>query len=67
VIGEIVNIVEDRGYFFVRGDNGVEYFAHKSALYLIRWEDVVQGMRVEFEPDGDHPKGPRTEHVEACV
>jgi cold shock CspA family protein len=62
--GEVVNLVENRGYFFVRGIDGVDYFAHKSALYLCRWEDVVQGLVVEFEPDKDNPRGPRAECVQ---
>lgn len=57
--GEIVNILEDKGYFFVRGEDGLEYFAHKSALSLCAWSDVIYGQACEFQPVEHHPKGPR--------
>ena len=62
--GEVVNILESKGFFFVRGTDGVEYFAHKSALRLYRWEHLVQGQQVEFDPDPHHTKGPRTNRVQ---
>lgn len=65
--GEIVNIVENMGYFFVLGDDGVEYFAHKSSIRLCRWEDLVQGQKVEFDPMRDAPKGPRAERVQPAA
>lgn len=60
--GRICNILEDKGYFFVRGDDGVEYFAHKSSLRKCRWEDIQYDDAVEFTPD-EGPKGPRAEEV----
>lgn len=62
--GEVVNILETNGYFFVRGEDGIEYFAHKTALKLSRWEDLVIGHRVEFDPDPHNARGPRTERVQ---
>ena len=64
VTGIIVNILEAKGYFFIRGaDDEVEYFAHKSALHESRWEDVVYGRECTFVPDGNASKGPRAERV----
>lgn len=62
--GEVVNILEGNGYFFVRGEDGVEYFAHKTALRQCRWEDLMQGQRVDFDPDPQNARGPRTERVQ---
>ena len=62
--GEVINILENRGFFFVRGDDGIEYFAHKTALRYCRWEDLMQGQKVEFDPYIHASKGPRTERVQ---
>lgn len=63
MIGEVINILEAKGYFFVRGEDGVDYFAHKSALRKCRWQDLVQGQRVEFDTESSL-KGPRIEWVQ---
>jgi cold shock CspA family protein len=62
--GEVINILEHQGYFFVRGEDGIEYFAHKTALRQCRWEDLVQGQRVDFDPSQHPLKGPRTDRVQ---
>lgn len=49
-----------RGFFFVKGEDGVDYFAHASGMQQTskRFAEVVEGDRVEFTPiEGD--KGPR--------
>lgn len=62
--GKIVNIVMDKGFFFIKGEDGRQYFAHKTALVVQRWiYDIEEDDRVEFDPDLDAPKGPRAESI----
>lgn len=57
--GHIVNIIENKGYFFIKSDeDGVEYFAHKSELNGCRWEDVRYRGRATFTAE-PHDRGPR--------
>jgi cold shock CspA family protein len=61
--GTIKTIHTDKGFFFIRGADGVEYFAHKSSLQ----GRVTIGELQEKEPctfvPSKGPKGPRTETV----
>jgi cold shock CspA family protein len=61
--GTIVTIQTTKGFFFVRGSDGVEYFAHKSALQNnVRIGQLKEGDLVTFFP-GEHPRGPRANSV----
>lgn len=59
----------DKGFGFIKGEDNVEYFFHKSALKNARLDDVQGadrqgkgGTAVTFEPtEGD--KGPRAEDI----
>lgn len=63
VNGRICNIVVDKGFFFIKGEDNQQYFAHRTALLQATWiyyidvEDDVQ-----FDPT-DTDKGPRAENV----
>lgn len=54
--GTIVRMVPERGFGFVRSDEGYEYFFHRSALNATRYEDLAPGIAVVFrigEEEGD--------------
>lgn len=61
--GEIRTVKPDRGFFFVRGVDGVEYFAHKSSLQnRVRIGQIQEGDHCTFLPTASS-KGPRAESV----
>lgn len=59
--GTIKKLVADRGFGFIKGENG-ELFFHHSSLEGASIEDLQQGQKVEYE-EGGGPKGPRAEKV----
>ena len=62
--GLIKRIVSDRGFGFIKSDNGDEYFFHRSALGReVNFDELREGQRVDFEI-GQSPKGPRAENVQ---
>lgn len=67
MVGRICNIVDTKGFFFIRveqdGAKPIDYFAHRSSLRGIRFEDLRQDMPVEFVPDPLAQRGPRAEEV----
>ena len=60
--GQIQTVMPGKGFCFIRGEDGVEYFAHRSAFLGVAFETVRNGQRVTFEPTRG-PKGPRAEQV----
>ena len=61
--GTIKKLTPDRGFGFIRGENGSEYFFHRSELRGgLRFEDLREGQRVSFEPQ-QADKGPRAADV----
>jgi CspA family cold shock protein len=60
--GKIRTLRVDKGFGFIKGDGGSEYFFHQSAVYGERLEDLREGDSVEFDV-GQGPKGPRAENV----
>jgi CspA family cold shock protein len=61
--GAIKRIVADKGFGFIRGEDGVEYFVHRTAVLGIAFKTVREGQRVTFNPTR-HDKGPRAEQVQ---
>lgn len=62
--GSIVNVLADKGYFFIKGEDNTQYFAHRSSLANPRWfYDIKADDAVTFDPDKSAPKGPRAEAV----
>ena len=61
VTGQIVRLIKDRGFGFIKDESGQEYFFHFSALdprNQVKFENLLEGNRVEFQFEtGD--KGPR--------
>jgi CspA family cold shock protein len=62
--GEIKNINREKGFGFIRGTDGREYFFHRSACIGIEFEDLNRGREVTFDAE-EGTKGPRAERIEA--
>ena len=60
--GRIKTLVPERGFGFISGDDGTEYFFHRSAVEGAL-DDLQEGHVVEFEPEPVAPKGPRAKLV----
>ena len=58
--GTIKKIVADRGFGFISGEDGKEYFFHRSAI--ANFDALRGGERVQFEIEPS-PKGPRAGRV----
>jgi len=49
--GVVVNLVAEKGFGFIRGSQGAQYFVHKSMLSEgLGWADLTVGRAVEFTP-----------------
>ncbi len=59
--GTIKKLIADKGYGFIKGENG-ELFFHHSAVEGEAFETLQEGQAVEYS-EGDGPKGPRAENV----
>ena len=62
VTGKIRTLRVDKGFGFIKDDNGKEYFFHQSAVYGEGLDSLREGDTVEFDV-GEGPKGPRAENV----
>jgi len=60
--GTIKRLIKDKGYGFIAVKGGNEFFFHKTALINVKFEDLVEGQAVAFEP-GEGTKGPRAEDI----
>ena len=61
--GTIRTLRVDKGFGFIKGETGKEYFFHQSAIYGEGIRDHREGDSVEFEVGQAGPKGPRAENV----
>jgi CspA family cold shock protein len=52
----------DKGFGFIAVGNGPDLFFHMSAVEGVRFEDLREGQKVQFNA-GSGPKGPRAENV----
>jgi len=48
-LGEIEKMVDDKGYGFIRGENGKQYFFHITDLENIQWSEISIGRKVTFQ------------------
>jgi CspA family cold shock protein len=65
MVGSIKRVVRDKGFGFILGKDGQEYFFHHTALMDSSIDTVIEGASVEFrETKGKNGKGPRAENVE---
>jgi CspA family cold shock protein len=60
--GTVVRVNAERQFGFIKGEDNIEYFFHRSAIQNGSFEDATRGRAVEFQP-GDGEKGPRAEEV----
>ena len=58
--GTIKRLVSEKGFGFVAGQDGREYFFHQSSCQS--FATLREGQSVTFEA-GQGPKGPRAENV----
>jgi cold shock CspA family protein len=61
--GTVVRLLPDKGFGFLAGPDGTEYFFHRSAAPL-DFDALSVGCLVTFVPT-EGPKGPRAERVTA--
>lgn len=61
--GSVRKVFADKGFGFIRGVDGKDYFFHRTAVQNIQtMDDVVEGDAVEFE-GAEGPKGHFAEDV----
>lgn len=61
--GTITRVVADRGFGFIKGDNGTDYFFHRQEVGGgLDFAHLKPGARVAFE-EQHGPKGPRAGSV----
>lgn len=60
--GEVIRLVRDKGFGFILGENGVEFFFHRSELRDSNFEGLRDRQKVIFNPT-QGPKGSRAEGV----
>lgn len=68
--GSVIRLPKDgdgrsKGFGFVRGEDNIERFFHRSAVADRGFDDLQEGDNVTFEEsEGSGGKGPRAEDVE---
>lgn len=60
--GTIKKVVSERGFGFIDGEDGNEYFFHRSAIDS-EFDRLRGGERVTFDTEPS-PKGPRAANVQ---
>ena len=66
-VGTIKRIVQERGFGFISGEDGTEYFFHRSGLDTsTRFEALTGGEDVTFDVEVG-PKGPRAMRVRVAT
>jgi CspA family cold shock protein len=66
VKGRVKKLVPERGFGFVRGDDGKEVFFHRSGLGANDYDSLSEGDVVEYVVQ-EGPRGPRAENVRAVA
>ncbi|HEU4400516.1 MAG TPA: cold shock domain-containing protein [Candidatus Polarisedimenticolia bacterium] len=64
--GTVAKVVRDRGFGFIRGNDGKEVFFHRSGLVGLNFDELEQGQVVDFEVEKG-PKGLRAGNVRAAA
>ena len=60
--GRIKKMVRDRGFGFIRGEDGKEVFFHRSGMNGSEYDSMNEGDSVEYVIQ-EGPRGARAEHV----
>jgi CspA family cold shock protein len=64
--GTIKKIVADRGFGFITGEDGKDYFFHRDGLSeSIDFDRLVGGEAVSFDVESN-PRGPRASNIKAA-
>jgi len=62
--GVVARLIRDRGFGFIRTDNGSEIFFHASTLPQGVFDTLAEGQELEYEPDTDtRGRGERAKNV----
>ncbi|MBI4491477.1 MAG: cold shock domain-containing protein [Chloroflexi bacterium] len=62
--GTVARMIRDRGFGFIRDDQGEELFFHASAVQNASFDALAEGQQVEFEKTRDpRGRGYRAENV----
>jgi CspA family cold shock protein len=64
--GKIKKMVRDRGFGFIRGDDGKEVFFHRSGLNAADYDSLSEGDTVEYQVQ-EGPRGARAENVRQAI
>ena len=64
--GRVKKMVRERGFGFIRGEDGKEVFFHRSGLNGGEYDTVNEGDVVEYVVQ-EGPRGPRAEGVRAAT
>ncbi len=62
--GKIKKMVRERGFGFIRGEDGKEVFFHRSGMNGSEYDSMDEGDVVEYVIQ-EGPRGARAEHVKA--
>jgi len=60
--GTVLKKMADKGFGFIKGEDGKEYFLHLSSLKNTRFDNLTIGQEVTFE-DAEGQKGLRAEDI----
>jgi len=60
--GEIKRLIRDRGFGFVRAEDGNEIFFHRSAVQGTDYDSLREGSKVDFSTE-QGPKGLRATNL----
>jgi CspA family cold shock protein len=61
--GTINRLTPERGFGFIRGEDGKHYFFHRNELLSgLRFDELREGQRVVFEPR-QAERGPRAAEI----
>jgi len=64
--GKIKKMVRDRGFGFIRGEDGKEVFFHRSGMNGSEYDSMDEGQTVEYVIQ-EGPRGARAEYVKAVA
>lgn len=64
--GTIKRLIRDRGFGFIRAEDGQEVFFHRSALENLDFDGLRESEKVDFELERGN-KGLRAIHVRASA
>ena len=60
--GTVKKIIADRGFGFIRSEDGREVFFHRSGIQGVPFEALKEGQTVDFDLE-EATRGPRANNV----